>query len=300
MQLSPYFFGVLAILCIYGLSILVKKSWDPLALARGHSQGLSTSIFQNFIFTVLTVFAYVTILAARYMALKPGDPLPVLPSVPVNLMALMGLSYLMSASSKAIAVSDAPQTQSKEDKSNLVANPSGETDLTKVQMLIWTLISVIVYLFAFTQFISAQCFLDATFRASHGLAALPLQCPQDAALPDVDGALLVLMGVSQGGYVAGKLVSRARAAPYLEKVLPSQAKVGDPVSVLGNLFGDGKDGASIILKNATGVEYDVPVSSSDWADDKVRFAVPALAVGNYDLIVRANGQASNVQPFEIV
>jgi hypothetical protein len=187
---NPYFWGVAVLVAMYCISVLVTRSSQPWALARGNNKKLSTSELQFFVFTVLTVFAYVTVFAARYM--YEGQPLTSLPDVPSNLLILMGLSVITTTSSKGISISYIRKNEiSIHDSSDLFADREGVTDLKKVQMLVWTLIAAAIYLLRVISFIKNNEFAS-----------------QQCALPDIDGALLVLTGLSQGGYVAGKIVSR--------------------------------------------------------------------------------------------
>lgn len=292
---SPYLWGIVALICMYLLSLFGTRSRNPFYLARGHNGQFSTSLFQNLIFTILTVFAYVTVVAARFIDSPPGEPLPALPAVPINLLVLMGLSITTSTTSKAIAItSQAEGKSSAEDKSTLLKDRDDKFDLTKAQMLIWALVAVGVYLVVLYSFISAKCYLGVN---------VPDLCPKDAALPDIDAAFLVLMGVSQGTYVAGKLVSRTAAKPLIEHILPTEAKAKEQVSIEGHFFGEGKDGNSLILKKdeASGAEAGIPMADiKDWKETKILFEVPdTLASGKYILSVRSGGQTGDGKDFEV-
>lgn len=291
MRLNPYFFGWLALAVMYVVSIAVTRSGWPWALARGHNNQLSASLLQFFVFTAVTVFAYVTVYAARVIALAPNEQLPSLPEVPVNLLILMGLSVATASSSKAITITYLQQNQlPTEDKSSLIANREGASDLTKVQMIIWTLIAAAIYIIRINRFIVTQEYAQGNI-----------------ALPDIDGALLVLMGASQGGYVAGKLVSRAVATPVIEHLVPAKAKAAELVSILGNFFGDTKEGNSVILKDQAGHEHELPAQSIvEWTNTKIRFNVPAQLAPQanqptikYSVRVRANAQTSAGMELEI-
>jgi len=128
--------------------------------------------------------------------------------------------------------------------------------------------------------------------------------PGQGALPDVDGALLVLMGAAQGAYIGGKLVSSEAAAPKIEHILPSEAPAGETVSVLGNFFGEGMEGDSIIFVNQAGMEHPVPYDPNnpnipEWTDTRIKFIVPALPQGTYNVRVRSNSQTGESREFRI-
>ncbi len=270
MPVMPYAIGFAGLILMWIASKAVTGSWAPWALAQGYNGNPSTSQLQFLLFTVLTVFAYVTAAGGR---IAHGD-LAGLPAIPLNLLILMGLSVVTAATSKGITISYLAQKRLPSgDRSTAVANREGATDLTKVQMLTWTLIAAGIYLSQFIGFINAEGHLQGA-----------------VALPDVDGALLVLVGASQGGYVAGKLVA-GTAGPIIERLVPSSVQVGGSMNILGLAFGNDKDGSSVILTGPGGQEHNV-ASVTDWKDTKIVFSVPGLAPGAWKLQVRANGITS--------
>lgn len=128
---------------------------------------------------MVVVFAYVAIWAAR--ALK-GNFAPVT-EIPQNLLIAMGLSVTMMAAAKGITVAyvasgrvikTSTESEDKPDKGlgPIVSSDEGDPDLSKIQMMIWTLIAVAIYLFAVVDQI----------RGGH-------------VLPDIDASLMVLMGL---------------------------------------------------------------------------------------------------------
>jgi hypothetical protein len=232
---------------------------------------------------MVTVYAYVTVYAARIIHMAV---LPSMPEVPVGLLVLMGISVTTATSSKGITVSYLQQNQlPTQDKSDLVSKRDGRTDLTKVQMLIWTFIAAVVYIVRINLFVKTSEFMNP-----------------NVTLPDVDSALMVLMGASQGGYIAGKLVSRTAAAPVIEHILPAKATASQEVSIEGNFFGDEKD--TIILRDAQKNEISIPDTNIDpWNDVKVKFKVPPVddvKTGKYSLMIRTGGRTSSPKDFEVI
>jgi hypothetical protein len=65
----------------------------------------------------------------------------------------------------------------------LFTDDGGQTDLAKTQLLAWTTVAIVVYPYVL-------CHSDAT-----------------KGLPDIDGAIMVLMGLGHGAYVGKKLVT---------------------------------------------------------------------------------------------
>jgi hypothetical protein len=69
----------------------------------------------------------------------------------------------------------------------VLADDDGQPDIGKVQMIGFTFVAVGIFV--------------ATLI--HQLASTPVT----TTLPDIDSSLLVLMGISQGGYLGSKLFS---------------------------------------------------------------------------------------------
>ena len=254
------------------VSGVVTGKAAPWALARGHGGNLSASLFQFLVFTALTVFAYVTVFAARFALARTTGDFPVLPEIPVNLFVLMELSVTTAGTGKGITVSYLRQgVLNPISKSDLTTDRDGAPDLTKAQMLIWTVVAVGVYLLKLNHFINAGEYEGTT-----------------PGLPDIDGALLVLMGASQGGYFAGKLVSKTQPSPIIEKLL-RKAKQADVVSLWGQFLGD-SHGNSLIVKDSTGAEREL--KATQWTDTRIDFPVSLLAVGKHTISVRVAGRSS--------
>jgi hypothetical protein len=284
--LSPYTFGLLALGGIYILSFAITRSGLPWALARGKNDVISTSLLQLLIFTAVTVFAYVTAVAARLLDPLLDGAASSLPQIPLNLMILMGLSVVTATGSKGLTISYIEQNRlnPNRDESSLATNREGETDLTKAQMLIWTLIAAVIYLAQLVRYISLREY------AAEGL---------QPALPDIDGTLLVLMGVSQGGYLAGKVVSRATGVPAIEHLLPQLVTPGAEVTLEGLFFGESR--GAVITQDPAGREDRIPEDHIlAWSGDRVRFKVPdALSPAQdptkYLIKVRVDGKTSNAR-----
>ena len=91
---------------------------------------------------------------------------------------------------------------------------------------------------------------------------------QDLSLPDIDGSLMVLMGLSQGGYLGKKLAS---ATPVtLSSLVPSTAKAGDTVQIFGTNFGGPGQDSALILDGAV-----APADPKRWSDSKIGLVIPA-------------------------
>lgn len=277
---AGYLFGAGALLVFWIFSYIVTRKVAPWALAISEStvgrqlQGvLSVSKFQALVWTLITLFTYTSVFGARFLASEPGAALRTLPSIPINLLVLMGLSVATAAGAKGVTISYKSQGLIEERSGGLTTNPEGQGDLIKAQMLIWTVIGAGIYLLRVVSFIAG--------RAWEVDPNTPL------ALPDIDGALLVLMGASQGSYVGNKLVSRdIRKTPKLESMLPLKGPVGTTVTILGENFGDAQGANFVSLDDSTiRSQADGLVS---WSDIQIEVTIPTtykagdkIAVGVY-------------------
>lgn len=215
-----YFIGILFLAIFWLISYGITRNPNPFAMAKGSGKGgendyFNASLVQMIVFTMLTIFAYTTVFAARAVLnegkmLLPGEGNDWL-KVPTNLLILMGISVGTAVASRAIKTQqknnetqtghEKSESEKPTDQSSLTTDSKGRTDLIKIQMLVWTVIAVIVYLTILYRFMEKTCFLSP----------LPTGCPTDwgNTLPDIDSAFMVLLGVSQGGYVLNKLSQEA-------------------------------------------------------------------------------------------
>jgi len=117
-------------------------------------------------------------------------------------------------------------------------------------------------------------------------------------LPTIDSSLIVLMVVSQGGYVGNKLVTFG--APTLLEVSPRSGPPGTSVVLSGANLGSQSDGQ--LLLNSS------PIYTTSWSNTSVQFTVAtadpngnAWTVPNQvvQLAVSTLGQRSNFVLFTI-
>jgi hypothetical protein len=228
-------------------------------LVQGTDRRLSTSKCQALIWTVVAIFGFVEVFLERlWFGTSVADN-----SVPVNLLLAMGFSATTMAAAKGITVSYvANGLVNKSDPSATPAQPAvppgtwptrrgglitdddGIPDLTKIQMLAFTSIAVVVY-----------------------FVHLVLQSQEPAQLIDIEPSLMVLMGLSQGAYLGKKLTTTE--APKVTGISPPFGKPGDPIRLTGVNFGETQNGSVILLDQSP-----VPEVIS-WSDTRVEFKWPA-------------------------
>jgi hypothetical protein len=189
-------------------------------------------------------------------------------TIPTNLLLAMGFSVTTALAAKGITVSQlnnsttAKEHVATEDAEfgDLVKDDGGAIDLTKVQMLGWTLIALGAY---FAQVV------DKVVGLGFGSAATA-----SVVLPNIDTSLMVLMGLGQAAYLAKKIITTT--TPAISGVagsLPAGARPGSDVTLKGSAFGTARGDSAITFD---GVNAGFPVKS--WSDTEIAFFLedPAL------------------------
>lgn len=174
MQIHPYAASMLALIVLWLLYKALTGNWNPWKLIEGADGRPSASKLQWFLWTIVILFAYVAIYAAR---VQKNDLRPIT-EIPTNVLIAMGFSITTMAAAKGItasyatsgrfpkvpaaekpkpdapnaavaaAVATAPQDSSKPTTrpagpGDLVKDDDGYPDLSKMQMLAWTLVAVV-------------------------------------------------------------------------------------------------------------------------------------------------------------
>jgi hypothetical protein len=211
-QFMSYLTGLAGLAALW-LIVLVATNKHPWDLVIGEDGRPSTSKFQMMVWTAAAVFSYLAIYQIRFSS-GFGQDLPV---TPTNLLIAMGISVVTAVSAKSIAVS----SQAKSDAaaktavadaakaglpppptpprslSGIFADDSGKPDLGKVQVVLWTVIAVGVFLSnVFVLIHSPGCpHIDPQTK----IATYPL------GLPDISQTLMILMGLGHGAYIGKKI-----------------------------------------------------------------------------------------------
>jgi hypothetical protein len=237
--------GVLVL--IYVVQALFGGSWNPMKLVEGADKQPSTSKFQWFVWLVVILFAYVFLWVLRAREGNYGA----ITNVPANLLAVLGFSTATAVGAKGITVGYLRSGQiSKPDPASanggLLLDDSGVPELAKIQMIGFT-------------FVAVGIFLVNVFHQARGLHP-------SAQLPNIDSSLLVLMGISQGGYIGKKLVSLS--TPAIATIEPKVAKPGADVTISGSSFGGGGGTSRLLLDQN-------PIPTTSWTDTKIVFSVPS-------------------------
>jgi hypothetical protein len=263
----------LGVLVVIGLAVTVFTHGQLTGLVNGSDGRASTSKFQWLAWLVVFVFSYSVLWVLR---VKQGD-WSAITNMPANLLTVLGFSTGTAAAAKGITAGYVQsgrlvQPPPGSAKSGLVTDDSGAPDLSKLQIVAFTLIAIGIFV--------------ATLI--HQIVSNPVI----TALPNIDSSLLVLMGISQGGYLANKLVTFNRPvlyAPQPPNAIAGQTEVMVPGANLGIPVAGGlaPAGAQLLLNGA-------PITPAIWAPTVLKFTVPAhYPAGQASVAVFVLGQQSN-------
>ena len=257
-----------------------SKHWNPADLFTGQDKRPSSSKFQFLLWTVVVIFSYVAVYAARALRgyYESVD------QIPVNLLIVMGFSITTAAAAKGITVGYLETGRvAKPEPASTMADPNnsernvegkplkrragwsailvddeGYPDLSKIQMIAWTFIALAVYLVGVVALVNAlphalEGVKDAAGNAVtvtwRDLTPAFLEQHPDVAhrisIPDISGALMVLMGLGQGAYLGKKLVTANTAR--LTQLSPTAGKPGSEVTVSGVSLNEAEGGNQVTL-----------------------------------------------------
>jgi hypothetical protein len=144
----------------------------------------------------VVIFAYAAIYSLKFEAHR----FEAIDEIPKNVLIAMGMSVISAAAAKGITVSyistgriTKPTVPSSSSSFGAIfQDDAGFPDLSKIQMIAWTFIAIATYLIAVGSKIHQRDY---------------------SSLPDIDSALMVLMGLGHGAYLGKKLVTQDTTAP---------------------------------------------------------------------------------------
>ena len=207
MELYAYGAGLLTLVAIWIIAGVLSTTWNPLGFIQGADNRPSTSKFQWFLWLVVVLFAYVAIYAAR---IQRGH-FEAIGALPSNVLVALGLSTGTMVLAKGITVNQIrngiiTKTNGSGGIGAIFQDDNGFPDLSKLQLMAWTFVALAVYILI-------------TANKVHTVIAQSNIDPGTVTMPDIDGALLALMGIGQGGYIAKKLLPAGPAmAPSLTSI----------------------------------------------------------------------------------
>lgn len=248
MQLRPYAIGLIVLFALYIMYRIMTGKWDISLIFEGEDGRPSTSKLQWFLWTVVIIFAYVAVYAAR------GRMEPIT-EIPRSVLLAMGFSVTTMAVSKGITTSFIASGRLFKSNAPRGGNPRGIflddhgfPDLSKIQMMAWTFIAIGVYLINLSRILNAH----------------PIE-----KLPDIDSALMVLMGLGQGAYLGKKLTTSDQVRLFGLSVASGAPET--TVKIFGLSLGERQNGSFITID---GTPFQVVILKEDWTDSLVTFNIP--------------------------
>jgi hypothetical protein len=275
--LMIYVIGFVVLALLWLTYAILTGSRNPGALYEGADLRASTSKFQWFLWTAVALFSYAVVYAKRIWY----GHFDYVSYIPPNLLYATGFSLTTMVAAKGITSgyvasgqlskgptlaagttgpvggsasptlnpsgqSHAPRPSTATGAAALFVDDDGIPDLSKIQLIAWTFIAIASYL------------TQVAYRVN------TLATPD---LPDIDTALLVLMGLGQGAYLGKKLVTTD--VPRLTGIVPAAGAAGQEITLLGMSFGDAQAGSQITID---GVPYE---GTAGWADKQIKFKLPS-------------------------
>jgi hypothetical protein len=304
--------GLGLLLLIY-LATMIRTSYrNPWKLVEGADGAASTSKFQWFLWLIVILFSYTALWVLR----AEQNNFAALSEIPVNLLTVLGFSTGTAAAAKGITsgyvqngrvakappppkvaagpapAGPAPAGPAPAGPAPAVAAPapgdaivgnggilqddSGMPELAKIQMVGFTFIAIGVFLITVIHQI-------ATGNTTVGL-------------PNIDSSLMVLMGISQGGYLGKKLVTFSPQTLYAPT--PASGAPGTPITLPGVSLGSQPgqltmDGVPIPVTSWSANSIQFPVPVDDPATNAPWAGLPRVV----QLVAMVGGQPSNSVPF---
>jgi hypothetical protein len=178
------------LLLLFLLAALFTRHWNLRQFVEGFDGRASTSKFQWFLWIVAILFAYTALWVLRA---EQGN-FTALSMAPAGLLTILGLSTGTAVAAKGITsayVQSGRVTKlglaPTEARGGILQDDTGRPDLAKIQMMGFTIVTIGIFLATVIHQIVSR--------------------PGVTSLPEIDTFLVVLMGISQGGYLGKKLVT---------------------------------------------------------------------------------------------
>lgn len=235
------FFSILILGLLYLCLVFILKKFNflDMLLIDKTTNTYSLSRFQAILWTIILVGGYFYIAICNGLLLGTG----VIPDFPPSLIGLLSISY--------VGFVGANNLGNKKPKNEIVATPphlsnlfssGGSIDIARLQLFAFTIVGVLIYLYNL-------------FKIN------PL-----VGLPEIPTTLLGLMGVSQTGYLSGKVLG--------DKVVVNMVRPNFIPSGVGNIklqiIGAGFTKNTKILFD----EFSEPIETIYLSQTSLAFTIP--------------------------
>lgn len=281
-----YFLIFIAFIIILGITLIVSALVTRGSKTEPHSNVIkffdiirdgdyypSLPRFQFLVWTFVISFVYLSIYLIRISSGESDAPI-----VDSNLLILLGVSIASPLISNVISGNKyskyVPEYNTPGHEGEIINRKPFRTmlfennkpALFRYQMFLWTFIGIIIFLGLF-----AVNVFDYVHRYQVCVADVPCTQVEALAIPKIDNMLVVLMGLSQTGYLGGKAVARTPAR--ISKVVPT---LNNRFVIFGQNFGEKNEissGTVLIDNIVVGGHTDSEVK---WFDTKIEFPVPEV------------------------
>jgi hypothetical protein len=268
--LMPYGWGAVALLFFWAVTWLLTGRLNPFSLVIGEDGRPSTSKLKPFLWTVVMIFAYAALYAAK---VKKGSFEPI-SNIPANLLIAIGLDVATLVAAKGITESQIANGQVEKPPpvtattattvaSTANAGPgavfqddNGFPELTKIQTITWTGFAIVIY------FVAVDAALKIVAAADPNSAAVT-----ELSLPDIAPAMMVLIGLGNAAYLGKKLVTTD--TPVLTAISVDRSLNFPVVTLTGVAFGAIQNGSRITLN-----EKEIIDPPLEWSNERVKFKLP--------------------------
>ena len=269
-----------------------KRDWCMKRLWEGKDRRASFSKFQFWLWTLVVVFAVLSIAIAR--AIASEGILESVDEIPDNVLGVLGISVFTATGAKVRTTLfvdrrlTTKRVKKKQDTTTplqeLVADDAGVPELAKIQMLLFTLVAVIIFLVTTAEAINSGE-------------------ENNMVLPDIDRALLILMGISSAGYLGKKAITLDR--PKITSITPGEVPADRKTRIMltGTSLGNKGNGVLTVGKRSYKTEPQ-KAEIDEWSDTLISFdfdpALPEFKAGEtYDVCVIVGDLESEPKKLEV-
>ena len=216
--MNSFWIGVLGLVIVLVSALLIRKILAPSLpftdFLVGDDKKYSLSRFQAALWAYIIISYQTSTIIILFIRGKMEEFELVFSEETIWLLGLSLGSYVIS---KGIVVNQMSTGQFNKDKlktekkrSDLITGDYG-LDLSRFQMLIWTLIAVSVFV------VDYFGYLNEVSQAGDVSVYFPKFGDNNGILPSIDMSFIVLMGLSQGAYIGRKLVPSHKVKEFTDE-----------------------------------------------------------------------------------
>ena len=242
----------------------------------------SLAIFQFLIWTIIILFVVISIFFIKlFNGIYIFDERTY--NIPYNILILMGLSVAIPVANSYIShikYGSRTETGGPTPKRPAFGSMLAENDkpsLTRFQMFAWTWVSVIFY---------SISFITYSYYNLHDSTSLQI--------PDIPGVFVILMGLSQGAYVGGKLV--LKQVFEITSVIPKEGTKPFDLTILGSNFGTDNAVTVFLYRNEDDNQPLKIGTVKPETDNRIVITINNIPAGTFMVRIEKDGQCTYFNP----